>query len=108
MKNKRRRTNDAIRETRSAYRVRRKLTATEASRNFSEVINRIRYRGESFLVERGGESVCEIRPAVQPRFTLADLVELINDLPAIDEDYLRTVEELMKSQPSIPASPWQP
>ncbi len=107
MKHRKRRQGEVIREARDAYQVRRKLTATEASRNFSEVINRARYRGESFLVERGGEPVCEIRPAAL-RFTLDDLIELIRELPSVDEDYLRAVEESINSQPSIPKSPWRP
>ena len=108
MKSKKPRLGDNVREERSAYRARRRLSATEASRNFSEILNLVRYRGESFLVERGGEPACEIKPATPPRFTLADLAELLNHLPPIDEDYLRTVEELSRFQPCLPASPWEP
>jgi antitoxin (DNA-binding transcriptional repressor) of toxin-antitoxin stability system len=108
MRAKKHKSGGAVREVRVAYRTRRKLSATEASRNFSEILNLTRYRGESFLVMRAGEPVCEIKPAKPPRFTVADLAELLNDLPPIDEDYLHTVEELSRSQPSLPASPWEP
>ena len=97
-----------MREGIGAYRARRRLSATEASRNFSEILNLVRYRGESFLIERGGEPACEIKPATPPRFTVADLAELLNHLPPIDEDYLHTVEESSKSQPFPPGSPWEP
>ncbi len=107
MKTKKRGPGDSVREGRGAYRARRGLSATEASRNFSEILNLVRYRGESFIVERGGEPACEIKPATPPRFTVADLAELMNHLPPIDEDYLDTVEETSRSQPFSPASPWE-
>lgn len=97
-----------MREGSGAYRARRRLSATEASRNFSEILNLVRYRGESFLIERGGEPACEIKPATPPRFIVADLAELLNHLPPIDEDYLHAVEESSGSQPFPPVSPWEP
>ena len=54
---------DRVRETPPEYGSQRTLSATEASRNFSEVMNRVKYRGESFIIERGGERICEVRPA---------------------------------------------
>ena len=84
------------------------MSATEASRNFSEILNRALYRGESFVVERGGEPVCEIKPVAPSGFTVTDLAELMKTLPPIDEDYLRSVEDISHSQPTIPASPWEP
>ena len=41
-------------------------------------------------------------------FTGADLVTLFRSLPAVDEDYLRSVEEAARSQPLLPESPWEP
>ena len=99
---------DRVRETPTEYGVSRKLSATEASRNFSELLNRVRYRGESFIIERGGEPICELKPAAPPRFTGADLVTLFRSLPPVDEGYLSAVEEVSRTQPSLPESPWEP
>ena len=96
-----------IREPAGEYRAARTISSTEASRNFSEILNRVRYRGERFIVERGGESICEIRPAAPPRFTGADLAALLRSLPPVDDDYLNEVEELARSQPLLPESPWE-
>ena len=41
------------------------VSATEAARSFSELLNRVRYQHKAFVVERGGEAVCEIRPVYQ-------------------------------------------
>ena len=83
------------------------MSATEAARNFSELLNRVRYRGESFIIERSGVSIGELRPAAPPRLTGADLVALLRSLPAVDEDFLRTVEETARNQPPVPGSPWE-
>jgi antitoxin (DNA-binding transcriptional repressor) of toxin-antitoxin stability system len=45
------------------------ISATEAARSFSELINRVHDRGESFVVERGGKPICEIVPAKPPGFS---------------------------------------
>ncbi|MFN0071262.1 MAG: type II toxin-antitoxin system prevent-host-death family antitoxin [Chloroflexota bacterium] len=37
-----------------------KITATELARNLSDVLNRARYRGEHFIVERNGEPIVTI------------------------------------------------
>lgn len=95
-----------VREHPTEYQAARKVSATEASRNFSELLNRIRYRGEIFVVTRGGQPICELRPAAPTLFTGADLVTLFRSLPAVDEEYLSAVEEAAQSQPLLPESPW--
>ena len=54
-------------------------------------MNRVRYRGEWFIVERGSESICENRPAAPTRFSGVDLAALLRSLPLVDEDYLQEV-----------------
>ena len=44
-----------------------RISATKAARNFFELMNRVRYRSESFIVERGGKPICEILPARLPK-----------------------------------------
>ncbi|HKV53485.1 MAG TPA: hypothetical protein VJN94_02485 [Candidatus Binataceae bacterium] len=70
-------------------------------------MNRVRYRGETFVVERGGKPICEILPAGPPSFTGAELARLLHSLPKPDEDYLRIVEELITKQPTVAESGWQ-
>ena len=84
-----------------------KLSATEAVRNFSELLNRVRYQRQTFLVERGGQVVCEIRPVFQATgFTGADLARLLGDLPAAPADYLDAVAEGIAGQPPAEATRW--
>ena len=60
-----------------------RISATETARRFSELMNRVRYRGESFVVERGGKPICEILPAQPPKFSgcLSFHQHPLNDLP---------------------------
>ena len=41
----------------------RKVTATEAARRFSEVLDAVEHGGETFVVTRGGRAVAAIGPA---------------------------------------------
>lgn len=45
----------------------RSLTATEAARRFSEVLDAVADRGESFVVMRRGRAVARIGPAASAR-----------------------------------------
>lgn len=83
------------------------ISATEAARSLSDLLNRVRYRGESFVVERGGEAVCRIVPAGPHRCTVADLVRALKLAPVPDADYLDAVEALTKEQPKLPKGPWE-
>jgi hypothetical protein len=92
----------------AAGKPRRRVSATEAARNFSEMVNRVRYNGETFVVERGGTSVCEIGPAAcTTDFTGADLVELLKALPSPGKHYLGHVEDGIREQPPARETRWR-
>jgi len=42
----------------------RRLTATEAARHFSDLLDQVERTGETFVVERRGRAVASISPAV--------------------------------------------
>ncbi len=84
------------------------VTATEAARKFSEILNRVAYKGETFVVERSGRPVCEITPAANAkRFTGADFLELIRTAPRPDDQYFKDVEEIIRNRKSVAPSPWR-
>jgi prevent-host-death family protein len=82
------------------------ISATDAARRFSEVVNRVRYRNETFVVKRGGEPVCEIVPLRPAMITGRELVELLRSLPHPDKEYLDEVEEFVRNQPPAEKSRW--
>ena len=96
-----------VREAPTEYRAARRLSATEAARGFSEILNRVRYRGERFIIERGGVAIGELRPAAPVRFTGADLLALLRSLPTVDEEFFDDVEEAARNQPGLPDLPWE-
>jgi hypothetical protein len=83
------------------------ISATEAARNFSELVNRVRYRRQSFLVERGGRAVCEINPVHEATgFNGADLARLLHSLPEPSAAYLDAVEDTIAKQLPAEDSRW--
>lgn len=66
----------------------RTMTATEASRRFSDLLDAVE-RGESVRVTRGGRPVAEIRPA--PRGTGRDLRAALADIPGPDDQFVSDV-----------------
>ena len=95
-----------VREALSEYGDARRLSATAAARNFSELLNRVRYRGERFGIERGGVAIGELRPLAPLRFTGADLLAVMRSLPPVDDDFLNSVEEATRQQPELPEPAW--
>ena len=85
-----------------------RISATEAARNFSELLNRVQYRRRSYLVKRGSTTVCEIRPAYGPAgFNGTDLARLLASLPDAPASYLDAVEEGIRSQPEAQETTWR-
>lgn len=62
-----------------------RATVTDVVRNFADYINRVAYRGEHFLLERGGKPVAELRPVPEGR-RLGDLPAILESLPRLGAD----------------------
>jgi antitoxin (DNA-binding transcriptional repressor) of toxin-antitoxin stability system len=61
-----------------------KITATDAARRFSEVLNQVRYQGAEFDIVRGKEVVARLVPAAPPGGVPLDrLDELVALLPRL-------------------------
>lgn len=72
-----------------------RLTATEAARNFSDVLNRVA-AGEDIEIVRNGASVAVIR-APRPRFISAERLREIVAGPTLDADYAGEMRALRES-----------
>jgi len=83
------------------------VSATEAARRFSDLINRACYQGETFVIERGGRPICQLGPLQVRRCTGADLLALLSRLPRPDEDFLAAVEAAGRVQAAVEPSPWE-
>ena len=58
------------------------ISVTEASRNFSDCVNRARYQGTSFLLVKGGVPVARILPASQKPTRGTELADALGQVPA--------------------------
>ncbi len=87
----------------------RTISITNIARNFSEFINRVAYRRESYILLRGKRPVAELRPVPQGR-TLGELPDLMASLPKLlpedaeefARDLLTIRTELAKEKPRDP------
>jgi antitoxin (DNA-binding transcriptional repressor) of toxin-antitoxin stability system len=61
-------------------------TVTDVLRNFSDYINRVNYRGERFVLTRGGKEVAELGPAPRAGRPLSELPGVLVSLPRLGED----------------------
>ena len=52
-----------------------RISATELARSLGDVLGRVRFRHDSFLIERNGDVVARIEPA--PGASVTTLVELV-------------------------------
>lgn len=89
------------------------MSATEVVRNFSEILNSVKYKGNHYTVVRGGKPVACISPAgnVLREKTLSELNEVLKKLPALGEDtekFSRDIREIIRHQPALPRrSMWE-
>ena len=88
-----------------------KLSVTEGSRNFSDLINRIVYRGETAVLTRSGRDVVRLIPVRPTACTGLDLAKKFRErhTPLSDEEAESLAEDLASireagNQPS--RDPW--
>ena len=73
------------------------MTATEASRSFSDVLNRVA-AGEEIEIQRNGAPVAVLAPPRRARLVSAERFrELMASLPRVDADFARDVMDARES-----------
>jgi len=84
-----------------------RITATELARNLSDVLNRVRYKGESFKVMRNGEVFAELGPShgTRKNFTVADFRRIFGDMK-VPEGMGADIEEARKALGGLPHIQW--
>jgi hypothetical protein len=84
------------------------ISATRAVREFSEVLNMIRFKGVHYIIERGGKPIASMKSIdekIDP-LRLGELQTLLNKLPRLEEEldaFAADLEEISRSQPLTPA-----
>jgi antitoxin (DNA-binding transcriptional repressor) of toxin-antitoxin stability system len=86
------------------------VSVTDVLRNFSDYINRVVYRGERFVLLRGGKAVAELTPVPSGR-RLGDLPNLVASIPRLSEDeasaFAEDLERVRREGSALPdRDPW--
>ncbi len=83
-----------------------RITATELDREMSEILNRVAYRGESFIIERGGKEVARLEPVGPGRaVTAREVAERLRHL-AVPEGLADELEAVRTALPKLEVPEW--
>lgn len=89
-----------------------RITATRVVREFSELLNEVRYKSRSYIVERNGKPIARLVPVSDAKEAkkLKELKNLLSSLPSCGDDLEAFAEDLVNiagQQPSLPSgAPW--
>jgi hypothetical protein len=85
----------------------KRISATRAVRDFSDVLNTIKFKGVHYIIERGGKPVASMKPIDEKTDfkTLGELDVLLRKLPRLDEEldaFAADLKNMWKDQPLVP------
>ena len=83
-----------------------RITATELARNLSDLLNRVRYRGEEFVIERNGETVATLVPPPAETIAVRELTARLRGVPSPGEGFADDLEAIQSSQPLARLVDW--
>jgi prevent-host-death family protein len=83
------------------------ISATDAVRKFSELLNAVKYRHDSFTIVRGGKPLALITPLDEPVSgkSLKELAAILKFLPRLASDgesFAAELDEIIAGQPTVP------
>jgi len=82
------------------------ISATALARQLGDVLGRIRYRGESFVIERNGVAVARLIPAARgTEATVADALRAWRDAADPDRRFAEALERIGAAD-RAPRNPW--
>ena len=82
----------------------KRISATRAVRDFSEVLNTIKFKGVHYIIERGGKPIASMKSIEEEidSMTLRELKTLLNKLPRLEEEldaFASDLEKISRNQP---------
>jgi prevent-host-death family protein len=83
------------------------ISATELSRRISDILNRVKYRGERFVVQRNGESIAVLHPMdLRPGITVSEFIARAGDLKLRDDGFADNLEAVQAEQGLAEITEW--
>lgn len=87
------------------------VTATMFARNFSDLLNQVRYQGITLDVKRGSEIVaCVSPPDARPGYPIAELDHLLAGLPRLSSEDAGAFQQDIAAATGVlrvEADPWE-
>ena len=86
--------------------MKKRISATRAVRDFSEVLNTIKFKGVHYIIERGGKPIASMKSVDEKieSMTLGELQTLLKKLPRLEEEldaFASDIEDICRNQPLI-------
>jgi antitoxin (DNA-binding transcriptional repressor) of toxin-antitoxin stability system len=82
------------------------ISATQAARQFSDLLNRVGFRGERYTIARAGKAIAHLTPATPPvTRRVSELPELLKQLPSLGKDagpFALDVSRAIRHAPGLP------
>jgi len=74
------------------------IKAIETVRNFSELLNNIKFKGHRYTIPRGGNPIALIGPikSYPEKLLLKDLKELLKAIPSLGEAFAKDLDEIIQ------------
>jgi antitoxin (DNA-binding transcriptional repressor) of toxin-antitoxin stability system len=85
------------------------ISVTEAARNFADCINRARYQGTTFVLQKNGVSVARIVPEEQKSCSALELATALAKAHLSDEEFASWRRDLKAAREILlpPVDKWQ-
>lgn len=84
-----------------------RISATELARNLGDVLARVRFRNDSYVVERNGDAVARVVPLAESSpTTLGEAVRAWASVGGADDPDLADDLDLIGSLDEVPDDPW--
>jgi len=86
------------------------ISATEAVRDFSTLLNHIRFRGDRYIIKRSGKPVACMGSFkdVKTVTPLEELKSILEQLPRLGKDLNNFAEDLVRTSVEQPLPPEEP
>ncbi|MBW1799593.1 MAG: hypothetical protein JRJ85_02580 [Deltaproteobacteria bacterium] len=86
----------------------KRISATRAVRDFSELLNTIKFKGAHYIIERSGKPIASMKPIDEKTDfkTMGELKDLLKKMPRLDDEldaFAGDLEDILKDQPLMPA-----
>ena len=82
-----------------------KLSATEVSRNFSAVLNRVA-AGEEIEITRNGSTVAVLKRPRRYFISAAEFQRILDEAPPVDDQFAEDIRRI-RAEIGPPEDPWQ-